>query len=81
MSENNRLTNENGAAADVRSPVETACGYLSREARLVARVADPETRDVLEQLAAALRDPARVSAFIRRRPRRAAGRRRCQAVS
>lgn len=53
----------NTAAAEF-DPVETAGSYLAKEARLVARVADADTRTVLEKLAAALKDPSRVRAFI-----------------
>lgn len=64
MIDNNENTNEIKASVDVRTPIETAGSYLSREAKLVARVADPETREVLEKLAAALKNPDRVRSFI-----------------
>lgn len=51
-------------AAEPFDPVETAGSYLAKEARLVARVADADTRTVFEKLAAALKDPARVRTFI-----------------
>lgn len=54
----------NSKTEEAFDPVETAGGYLSKEARLVAKVADADTRTVLEKLAAALRDPARVRAFL-----------------
>ena len=68
MSKKTKNTNENASAAEAAkatlTPVETAGAYLSKEARLVAKVADPETRGVLEKLSALLRDPRKVAAFL-----------------
>lgn len=64
MSENNENTNENAGAAETRAPLEIAVACLSKEAKMFAKVADPETRKAFEALAEALKDPERVRAFL-----------------
>lgn len=64
MSKQTKKANENAVAEKTLSPIETAGALLSKEARLFGRVANGAERAVFEALAAALKDPAKVKAFI-----------------
>lgn len=74
MKKNTKKTNENAGAAEVRPSTkvvddarpaaEVVASILRGEARQYAKVADPETKRILEAVADALKTPANLSKLI-----------------